>query len=290
MRAARIAAVAVALAIVATIVIVLTRLDFIDEALDSEYCEAEVGGDVARLELDQAENAALIAAIGVRRDLPARAVSIALATAFQESKIRNLDYGDRDSLGIFQQRPSQGWGSPEEIQDPVYATETFFDALVEVDGYEDMPIHDAAQAVQRSADGNAYALHETPARVLASALTGWSPAAFRCEIDEPADSEQRAGADGLTPNARAVVDDVEAAFGAVGSAAGDAGQTVRLTPPVAGTRRHGWALAQYLVGQADRLAITTVAFDGRVWRASESGEGWQEGGGRGRDQVRVEVA
>ncbi len=102
MRAARIAAVVVALAIVATIVIVLTRLDFIDEALDSEYCEAEVGGDVARLELDQAENAALIAAIGVRRDLPARAVSIALATAFQESKIRNLDYGDRDSLGIFQ--------------------------------------------------------------------------------------------------------------------------------------------------------------------------------------------
>jgi hypothetical protein len=289
MRAARITAVLVALAVVTTIVVViLNRFDVVEE-FDAEYCEAEVGGDVARLELDQAENASLIAAIGVRRDLPARAVSIALATAFQESKIRNLDYGDRDSVGIFQQRPSQGWGSVAEIQDPVYATETFFDALEQVDGYEDMPIHDAAQAVQRSADGSAYAMHETPARVLASALTGWSPAAFRCEIDEPGDSDQRAGADGLTPNAEAVIDDAELAFGAVGSSAGKAGRIVRLSPPVDGSRRHGWALAQYLVGQADRLGIKAVAFDGRVWTAEESGEGWQRGGRR-LDRVRVVVA
>ena len=289
MRAARIAAVVVGLALVATLVVVLTRLDFIGEALDPEYCEAEVGGDTARLELDQAENAALIAAIGVRRDLPARAVSIALATAFQESKIRNLDYGDRDSVGIFQQRPSQGWGSAQEIQDPVYATETFFDALEQVDGYEDMPIHDAAQAVQHSADGSAYAMHETSARVLASALTGWSPASFECEIDDPAESDQRAGADGLTRNAEAVVTDAEHAFGTLGSAAGRGGRTVRLTPPIDGTRRHGWALAQYLVGQAERLKIRAVAFDGRVWTAAESSEGWQRSGRR-LDQVRVEVA
>ncbi len=287
--AARIAAVVAAIAIVATIVVVvLNRFDVVEE-FDAEYCEAKVGGDVARLELDQAENAALIAAIGVRRDLPARAVSIALATAFQESKIRNLDYGDRDSVGIFQQRPSQGWGSAEEIQDPVYATETFFDALEQVDGYEDMPIHDAAQAVQRSADGSAYAMHETPARVLASALTGWSPAAFQCEIDEPGSSEQRAGSDGLTRNARAVVDDAQVAFGALGSSAGKTGRTVRLDPPVDGSRRHGWALAQYLVGQADRLGIKAVAFDGRVWIAAQSGDGWQRGGRR-LDEIRVRVA
>ena len=289
MRAARIAAVVAGLALVGTLVVILTRLDFIDQALDPEYCEAEVGGDVARLELDQAENASLIAAIGVRRDLPARAVSIALATAFQESKIRNLDYGDRDSLGLFQQRPSQGWGTAKEIQDPVYATETFFDALVQVDGYEDMPIHDAAQAVQRSADGSAYAFHETSARVLASALTGWSPAAFQCEIDDPADSDQHAGSDGLTRNARAVVDDAEHAFGTLGSAAGEGGRVVRLTPPIDGTRRHGWALAQYLVGQAERLKIRAVAYDGQVWTAAESSEGWQRSGRR-LDQVRVEVA
>jgi hypothetical protein len=286
MRAVGVAALVVALAIVGTVLVVLSRLDFFG-GLEDERCEAQIDGDVATLDLDQAENASLIAAIGVRRDLPARAVSIALATAFQESKIRNLDYGDRDSLGIFQQRPSQGWGSPEEIQDPVYATETFFDALVQIEGYEDMPIHDAAQAVQRSADGSAYAAHETPARVLASALTGWSPAAFECEIDEPDDSSQRAGSDGLTPNARTVVDDVAVAFGDWSHAASDGGQTVTFGSPQ--SRRHGWALAQYLVGNADRLGIASVAYKRRVWTAADSDQGWQAEG-RPRDRVRIEVA
>ena len=106
--------------------------------------EVEVSGE-------QAENASLIAAIAIERGLPARAVSIALATAFQESKLVNIDYGDRDSLGLFQQRPSQGWGTAEEILDPVYSTNAFYDALVQVDGYEDMEITEAAQQVQRSA-------------------------------------------------------------------------------------------------------------------------------------------
>jgi hypothetical protein len=287
MRAVGVIAGLVALALVGGAIFVVSQLDFFDlDDSDNEYCEAKVNGDVARLGLEQAENAALIAAIGVRRDLPARAVSIALATAFQESKILNLDYGDRDSLGLFQQRPSQGWGTPEQISDPEYATETFFDALVQVDGYEDMPIHDAAQAVQRSADGSAYEMHETPARVLASALTGWSPAAFACEVDEPDDSGQRAGADGLTANARDVADDVAEVYGVGGSTSGK-GRAVTFDAPE--SRRHGWALAQYLVGNADRLQIRSVAYRGKLWTAASSDDGWHRSDDR-INQVRVAVA
>lgn len=143
-------------------------------------CTAKVGDTEVSLSPEQARNAALIAAIGVRRGLPARAVSIALATAFQESKLVNIDYGDRDSLGLFQQRPSQGWGTEEQVMDPVYAANAFYDELVGIDGYQDMRITEAAQAVQRSGFPEAYEQHADGARALASALTGWSPAAFTC--------------------------------------------------------------------------------------------------------------
>jgi hypothetical protein len=152
---------------------------------DPEQCTVEVGDVTVRLDTEQAENAAVIAAVGVRRGLPARAVSIALATAFQESKLRNIDYGDRDSLGLFQQRPSQGWGSRSQLLDPLFATNAFYDALVEVDSYQELRITEAAQQVQRSGFPEAYEEHAEGARALASALTGWSPGRFTCVVDEP---------------------------------------------------------------------------------------------------------
>lgn len=124
-------------------------------------CAAVVDDRTVRLDPEQARYAALIAAVGVRRGMPARAVTIALATAYQESKIINVDYGDRDSLGLFQQRPSQGWGTRKQVSDPVYASQAFYAALAQVDGYTDLPVEVAAQRVQRSADGSAYAQHET---------------------------------------------------------------------------------------------------------------------------------
>src|SRR5688572_29560537 len=128
-----------------------------------DVCTATVDGHTVSLDPEQAQHAGLITAIAVSRGLPARAASIALATAYQESDLRNLDGGDRDSLGLFQQRPSQGWGEPEEILDPTYATHAFYDALVRIDGYEAMEITVAAQAVQRSAFPDAYADHEQDA-------------------------------------------------------------------------------------------------------------------------------
>lgn len=129
---------------------------------------------------EQAVNAATITAVGTARKLPDRAVTIALAAALQESALRNLDHGDKDSLGLFQQRPSQGWGKPEEIMDPAYSAGLFYDHLVEVPGYLDLPLTDAAQRVQRSAFPDAYAKHEPDAELLAAALTGRSAATLTC--------------------------------------------------------------------------------------------------------------
>ncbi|MFC6342175.1 hypothetical protein ACFP8W_09315, partial [Nocardioides hankookensis] len=137
-----------------------------------DECTATVEGRTVTLDLEQAENAALITAVAVDRGMPARAATIALATAYQESKLYNLESGDRDSLGLFQQRPSQGWGTRAEIQDPYYATNAFYDELAKLDGYESMRVTVAAQRVQRSGFPEAYADHEADARVLASALTG----------------------------------------------------------------------------------------------------------------------
>ena len=268
-----------------------------------EVCTASVEGREVSLSPEQAEHAALIAAVGVRRGLPARAVSIALATAYQESKIANLDGGDRDSLGIFQQRPSQGWGTPEQILDPVYATNAFYDALVEVEGYRDLRITEAAQAVQRSAFPEAYEDHATDARVLASALTGNSPGGrFACVVDEPqpdsavVDGEVGGGAldaAGLTEQAGAVRRDLRMGFGrlALGGFAPGGVQTghvpgsahydgraidVFVRPVSADNRRRGWALAAYLVARAARLEIRTVIFDGRIWSAGRSEDGWRD--------------
>src|ERR1700712_4567543 len=93
-----------------------------DPFTPDDECTAKVGGHEVVLDPEQARWAGLIVAISVDRGLPARAASTGLATAYQESKLYNLHGGDRDSVGLFQQRPSQGWGSKEDILDPVYAT------------------------------------------------------------------------------------------------------------------------------------------------------------------------
>jgi peptidoglycan DL-endopeptidase CwlO len=128
------------------------------------------GTRIENLSEEQRRNAATI--IGVARDLgaPPRAWLVALATAMQESTLRNINYGDRDSLGLFQQRPSQGWGSPTEVTDPVYSTTIFIERLLEVPGWERMPVTVAAQTVQRSAFPDAYAKWEGLAAQLVQQL------------------------------------------------------------------------------------------------------------------------
>ena len=244
----------------------------------SQTCIATLDGTQYRLDPDQAGNAALITAIAVQRGMPARAATIAIATALQESQLRNIDYGDRDSLGLFQQRPSQGWGTQEQIMDPLYSTNTFYDALAEVDGYESMDITVAAQTVQRSGFPDAYATHEQPARAFASALTGHSPGALRCRLRMPQEAQQQPGGNGLTTHAEAVLAAAQAQHGAVSAVPGSPeGTSVVMTPGQAGApgpdaTRRAWSLAQWAVAQADGLHVVSVAVDGQIWARQDGGD------------------
>ena len=158
------------LAIVAAIVFVgVAWARSADDIPEAGSCTVD-GGTVS-VTAEQAQNATTIARVARERGLPDRAVVIALATAQQESGLRNLDYGDRDSLGLFQQRPSQGWGTPEQVQDPVYAAGKFYDGLVEVPGWETGRLTEVAQTVQRSGFPEAYQKHEGMAQELTAALT-----------------------------------------------------------------------------------------------------------------------
>ena len=119
---------------------------------------------------EQLPNAKTIVATGIQMSIPARGQVVALATALAESDLVNLGHGDRDSLGLFQQRPSQGWGTREQILDPVYASTKFYKALKSVQGWEQMPVTVAAQKVQKSAYPDAYAEHEKLATALQQAI------------------------------------------------------------------------------------------------------------------------
>ena len=252
------------------------------EPVRSEYCVAEVGETRAQIDVEQARWTTLMAAISQRRGLPPRATTIAIATAFQESKIHNLDYGDRDSVGLFQQRPSQGWGTREQILNPRHSIRRFYNGLEKVKGYENMSITDAAQRVQRSAFPGAYAQHEDYARALASSLRGYSPAAFSCRVN-PAGGGR----------ADAVADDVTSAFGDIPVEVVERTIRIPLTGRAPDVQARGWGLAHYAVGNASRLKISSVAFDGHAWTAEDSPEGWvvdtRAAGSGARDVVVIRV-
>ncbi|MGW8761854.1 hypothetical protein ACWGN5_05045 [Streptomyces sp. NPDC055815] len=265
-------------------------------------CSVGSGDNRYEFTPEQASNAATISAVGTTRGLPERAVTIALATALQESALRNIEHGDRDSLGLFQQRPSQGWGTAAQIMDPVYSSGKFYEGLEKVPGYSRLPLTVAAQKVQRSGFPQAYAKHEPDAALLSAALTGRSPAALTCTTSEvkgrPGDPEQvrrelvRAFGEKAAPEAvtggpsagrsaaepPVLVVPVRAAAGAPGTGADE---------------QRGWELAQWSVARADELRITEVSFGDRVWRAGEAGGGWSKTSGAaagGGASVRVRLA
>ncbi|MET9579750.1 hypothetical protein [Streptomyces massasporeus] len=273
-------------------------------------------GDGASYEFtpEQAVNAATITAVGTARGLPERAVTIALATALQESALRNIKHGDRDSLGLFQQRPSQGWGTPKEIMDPTYSAGEFYDHLVKVPGYTRLPLTVAAQRVQRSGFPQAYAKHEPDAALLAAALTGQSAATLTCE-GRPA-ATRASGPDGvraalvrdfgrdvLEPAGAEVNGGASTATPAPSPSAGDGagGRTVTL-PVTADTSaatgrsldQRGWQLAHWAVANASELHIARVTYAGREWVAGNTASQWREptakgtaGAERDADAVRV---
>lgn len=212
---------------------------------DTTSCHVRLAKSRYTLQLDQAEHATTIAAVGKRLGLADHAVTVALAAALQESNLHNLAHGDRDSLGLFQQRPSQGWGSATQVMDPNYAAEAFFTHLTKVNGWENLPVTTAAQEVQHSGAPQAYARWELEARALAIATTGEEGATFTCH--------------GPTPKAaaakRALQPAMTAELGPINLA--DTLETQR-----------GWTVASWLVAHAQRFGISAVTFKGRRWTPS----------------------
>jgi hypothetical protein len=213
---------------------------------------SDTSGSVYRLTPDQGQNAAIIAGVAFRLGLPDHAVTIALATALQESRLANLPYGDLDSVGLFQQRPSQGWGARAQLLDPVYATTAFYTHLTQVPGWSTMAVTDAAQAVQHSAAPSSYAQWEPEARALAIALSGEAPAAFTCRL---------AGFAGAAPSPSALA---AAADNELGPG--------RLSMPA--STKAGWIVASWAVAHAWQYHLHEVRFDGWIWTA-QSGH-WAE--------------
>ncbi|WP_373465454.1 C40 family peptidase [Streptomyces sp. V1I6] len=149
----------------------------IDTAQISQQVKAVLANNTGEVQVsglpapkEQIPNAKVIVATGVQMKISARGQVVALATALQESGLRNLNHGDRDSLGLFQQRPSQGWGTRSQITDPVYASTKFYKALRSLKDWEKMPVTVAAQKVQKSQFPDAYAKHEPLATVLQQAI------------------------------------------------------------------------------------------------------------------------
>ena len=226
------------------------------------------------LDTEQGAIAATIAGVAHQQSMPRVAVTIAYATAMQESKLHNLSYGDRDSVGVFQQRPSEGWGPRKDLEDPVYASTKFFRALETIPGYRKMPIYQAAQAVQHSADGAAYIQYEKMAAAMTPAFTGQRGHAVYCWSGSA--SPGRADLDGIASGlsatfgpavARAVTDQRISR----GSAAGGPSHLMLVR---VGRPRLGWEVATWLVTHASTYHVHQIRFAGYQWRAAASSKGW----------------
>jgi hypothetical protein len=192
--------------------------------------------------------------------LPEHATVLVLAAALQESKLRNLapGDGDRDSVGVLQQRPSQGWGGGDAaaLTDVGEATKEFLDALIKVQHWRTLSLADAIQAVQISADGSAYAQHEVEAEQLADALQGTKPAAITCNFETPT----------VVASAKKVANQASYELGINTPKAVDP-RTVR----VSGAH---WQTVAWFIANGNRLGIEQVAYDGKVWTRSD---GWSSG-------------
>ena len=205
-------------------------------------CRITVGSSRYVIDLEQAASATTITAVGKRLGFPDHAVTIALATALQESRLRNVAYGDRDSLGLFQQRPSQGWGTAAQVMTPSYAAAAFYRALARVPDWQARSVTSAAQAVQHSGAPQAYASWEPLARNLAIATTGEAPAGLTCQF---ARSHSKAPPASPVPTLTQ-----------------ELGPST-LGAPVSSSR--GWTIASWLVGHADQFRISSVRFAAREW-------------------------
>ncbi len=175
--------------------------------------------------------------------------------------MRNLSGGDRDSVGLFQQRPSQGWGTVEQVGDPRYASGKFYDRLVTIPDWESMRVTDAAQAVQISAFPELYEQWADRAEVLTRALLGTAGQAVACTLP------RGPGVRGESA-VRSLLDEVRLDWGMLGTSSADLDSlTVALRP---NDEQSGWRYAHWLVARAQGHGVRAVRYDGMEWTTQQS--------------------
>ena len=235
-------------------------------------------GNVYSMDPDQLLNASIIADVAMQRALPQRAVIVALATALQESKLRNLNYGDADSLGLFQQRPSQGWGTAAQIMTPTYAAGKFYDALVKVPSWQTIPLTQAADAVQRSAFPDAYRDWEPRATALAGALTGTTNGQLSCRLAHPGTTSTiDAASSAIAAELRtdlAVTSPAVAAVNAKVATVTVSGLGTTGAGDDSASRHRDATVAAWAVAHSATHGITSVTIGSREWRADR--DGWHD--------------
>ena len=229
-------------------------------------CMAGLGANSTQVDPSQGPVAATIAGVAARMDLPRRALEIAYATALQESKMTNLPGGDRDSVGVFQQRPSQGWGTAAQLQDPEFASTAFFKALVKVPHYTTIPIYQAAQDVQHSADGSAYQQWENDAALLAVSYTA-TPHGVTCWYKPTSAGHPQLAS--VTARIPVVFGPARSGAPVEGISRAGTGLRVRVSSS------QGWTVAHWLMTHASMYGLTKVGYDGWQWSASLTESAWQ---------------
>lgn len=259
---------------------------------------AQAGGGLTE---EQSRNAATIIGVGQQLGVPPRGMVVAIATAFQESDLINVDYGDRDSVGLFQQRTSQGWGTLAEIQDPVKASQAFYgraqhtqnSGLLDIGGWEQMPVTVAAQAVQGSALPTAYAEHEQRAVAVVQSLLGdgqislianLSGACVGASACPPTNNPVEQG---LTPDALIVARCVTQDYGnltllGVGDRGNvsdhPSGRAIDVMIPDWDTQQGnemGWQIATWARSNAQAMGVKYVIWDAKIWSVDRNDEGWR---------------
>jgi hypothetical protein len=247
-------AVLTAAAIVAVVVVLVVMGVVVWRVVNQDGCTF---GDYTT-DNDQASTAATMVGVVSTRGLPERAAVLVLAAGLQESKLRNIPdgQGDRDSIGVLQQRPSQGWGTPTQLADVRYATGAFLDKLVKVRSWRTRDLATVVQAVQISADGSAYTQHEPQAQAMADALTGKTPRGVTCAFPKP---HQPIPSTELPALSTRLARELPVKPPSVSAKT--------ITVPGA-----GWKTAAWLVANAQRSGLDTVAYDGWRWTRSN---GWK---------------
>ncbi len=253
MTALRRVAVAVLVVLVPiAVVAVAVRLVWDAAGRHGTVTQCSAGG--YELTPDQAVVAASMTGVVIQRNLPDRAAVLVLAAGLQETKLRNLPSGsgDRDSVGVLQQRPSQGWGTEEQLADVHYATGAFLDAVQKVPNWQTGELTKVVQAVQISAVPEGYARWEGEAQALADAFLGRKPAGLSCTYP--------------TPDHVATPADVSTAL------VGDLPvRTPVLGPTTVTVPGAGWPTAAWFVANGQRLGLETVSYAGQTWNRAK---GW----------------